>query len=258
MNRLQGITRLILSACTILLVSCIDGREEYWVRADGGGRAEINYRLPASVAMMHGGEAGIRECVTTFLKGTPAIRNSACEVVADSDFTSVKIRANFDSVLDMMELARGGSIKKLPPAAVHMAGELKTSISGRTVNLTRTVSVGKAMPGYILLPDSSLDGRHLVYIIHLPSSVVESNATRTEDGGHTLVWDFPLSQALKTDLVTRFKVLIPIPWALVSVAGIVVLFVAGLTYFLAHKVRKRKRPEKVASARDPVVSESNG
>ena len=257
MNWLQSITRLILSAVTILLASCIDGHEEYWVGANGGGRAEIIYRLPASIAMMHGGEAGIRECVTTFLKGTPAITSSACEVVTEGNLTRVRIRANFDSALDLMEVARGGSIKTLPSAAVHMAGDVKASISGRTVDFTRKVSAFKAVPGCMLLPDSAFEGRHLVYIIHLPSSVIESNATRMEDEGHTLVWDFPVSQALKTDLVTRFKVAIPIPWMLVSTTGMA-LSVAGLTFFLARRARKRNQAENAASACDPPVSGSDG
>ncbi len=257
MNRPQCIIRVILSAVIILLVSCVDGREEYWVGADGGGRAEITYRLPASVAMMYGGTAGIREWISSFLKDTPAINNSACEVVTEGDFIRVKVRANFNSALDLMDVAKGGSMKKLPSAAIHMAGEVESSISGRTLDLTRKVSLPKAVPACVLLPASALEGRHLVYIMHLPAPVMESNATRTEDGGSTLVWDFPLSQAVRTDLVTRFKMTIPIPWTLVSAVGIVVS-VACLTFFLALRARKRKQAQRAASTCDPPVSGSDG
>jgi len=228
------------------------------VGANGAGRVEIIYHLPTSIAMLYGGEAGIRESVTTFLKDTHAFTSAACEVVTEGDLTRVRVRAHFDSALDLMEVTRDGSIKKLPPAAGHMAGDIKTFISGRTVDFTRKVSAGKALPGGTLLPDSAFDGKHLVYIIHLPSSVIESNATRTEDGGHTLVWDFPLSQALKTNLVTHFEMTIPIPWALAFATGIVLLSVAGLTFFLARWARKRNRVKKADSTCDPIVSESDG
>ena len=43
---------LIASLCLIaaLLSSCIDGREEFWLRGDGSGAAEVVYEVPAAAA----------------------------------------------------------------------------------------------------------------------------------------------------------------------------------------------------------------
>ncbi len=41
MKYLNYAVRILLLAFTALLCSCIDSREEFWLQADGSGRAEI-------------------------------------------------------------------------------------------------------------------------------------------------------------------------------------------------------------------------
>ncbi len=239
MNAWRCLARLTVLAAVILLESCFDGREEYWVDASGGGCADITYCLSASAVAMHGGNDKIRDAVNAFLKDSPAITHSACEVVTEGDHTRVRVRAIYGSAMDLMDTMKDQSINRLPSAAVHLAGEVKTTLHGRTIDVTRTVSVAKAVPGCLLLPGSAFAGKRMVYIIHLPASPTGSNATRTDDGGRTLVWDIPLSQAVKTDSVIHFNLLIPIPWLLVSAAGVVVLPTLGLTFWLLRRRRKR-------------------
>ena len=65
----------------------------------------------------------------------------------------------------------------------------------------------------------------------------DSNATRTEDAGRTLIWEYPLAEALKQPFAMHFKAKVPIPeWVKMSslVAGLASL--VGITWF----VRKRK------------------
>ena len=79
------------------------------------------------------------------------------------------------------------------------------------------------------MPGSQFAGRSLTYIIHLPEAVTESNATRVENAGRTLVWDFPLATAIQAPVTLHFKANIPIPrWAVASVAATVLL----LAYFV--------------------------
>lgn len=225
----------VISAC--VLVSCIDSREEIWLHANGSGRADVSYSLPAVAARFQGGEAGVGRLIGEFLKKTPAITTSSFEVVTDQDRLKIHILATFDSALDLKEISKGKSLEKLPSSATHLAGEISVALHGRTVGFSRTIAPGKALPGAIFLPPSQFQGRNLTYIIHLPAAASESNATRTEDAGRTLVWDYPLAEAIQNPVTLRFKAKIPIPaWASAALAGVVLL----LAYFVIRwKIRSQ-------------------
>ena len=216
----------VIAAC--LLTSCIDCYEEIWLETDGSGRADISYTLPAAAAKFQGGEDGVRKLIGKFLAETKAIHSSTCEVTTDGDRLKIRVRAKFDSALDLKEISSGGAMEQLPSSATNLAGKVEASVKGRTVDLTRTISPGAALPGSIFMPASNFEGHRLVYIIHLPMAAKESNATRTEDDGRTLVWDFPLEQAIRRPVSTHFKAEIPIPrWLMIAAAvpcsGIVLL-----------------------------------
>jgi antibiotic biosynthesis monooxygenase (ABM) superfamily enzyme len=217
----------IVTAC--LLVSCIDGREEIWLNANGSGRADVSYTLPAAAARFQGGEAGIRRLIGDFIKATPGISSSSFEVTTTAERLKIHVLATFDSVLDFKAIAKDPALEKLPSSASHLAGEMTVNVQGRTIGFSRTVSPGKALPGAILLPVSQFTGRKLTYIIHLPEAATESNATRVENAGRTLVWDYPLAEAIQAPPILRFKANYPLPTrAIASVAAVVLL----LAYFV--------------------------
>jgi hypothetical protein len=230
--------RLLLAVLAGLLCSCIESREEFWLNADGGGRAEIHFSLPASAAKLQGGDSGIREMIAAFLKDTPEITNARFEVLTVQDRTHVKIHAEFDSALDLMEVAKGSSIQKLPSAATHFAGEVDARFHGRTLALTRTTAPGKALPGAAFLPASQFTNRRLITILHLPAAATESNATRVENHGRTLIWETPLAAAIQTPVTTRFQMPVPIPWGLVTA---ITLPLASLAVFAFLKLRKARK-----------------
>ena len=89
------------------------------------------------------------------------------------------------------------------------------------------------------MPASRLAGHRMISIIHLPAPALDSNATRTADGGRTLVWDTPLAEAVKRPVVSRFKMNIPIPpWAVAAVS-LTIAAAAGL--LLVYFLRRRRR-----------------
>lgn len=232
------IKQLLTTLIVCLLVSCIDGREEIWIQADGSGRAEIRYSLPAAAAKFHGGEAGVRRMIGDFLKGTPQLVSSSHEVLTVDGRLVVKVTAAFDSVLDLMEVSGGDSLRKLPSSASGLSGQVKLAFRGRSVDFSRTIAAGDALPGASFLPDSQFEGRRLTYIFHLPDPAVETNATRVEDGGRTLIWDFPLAEAIRKPIHTRFTARIPIPaWAVA--AAIFLLVAAG--FAIQRFLRRRSR-----------------
>lgn len=240
MNFFRPIYRLLVLLMALAVVSCIDGREEIWLNADGSGRAEVTYSLPASAARFQGGEAGIRKLLDDFLKNTPAITSFSHEVTTRDGRLTVRVRTWFESAQEMGEISKDGSLEKLPPSATGLTGTTEVKLLGRTVDFARTIDAGRALPGSSLLPASQFEGRSLKYIIHLPLATVESNATRVEDEGRTLVWEIPLAQAVRGPLTTRFKAPFPIPrWILFTAAG--GALAGALVMFRLIRKRKDRR-----------------
>lgn len=228
----------VIAAC--LLTSCIDCHEEIWLEADGSGRADISYTLPAAAAKFQGGEDGVRKLIGKFLAETNAVHSSNCEVTTEGDRLKIRVRASFDSALDLKEISTGGPMSQLPSSASTLAGKVEASVKGRTVDLTRTISPGAALPGSMFMPASNFEGHRLVYIIHLPTAAEESNATRTQDDGRTLVWDFPLEHAIRTPVSTHFKAEIPIPRWLMIAAAIPCSGIAWVAFLRINRIRKSR------------------
>lgn len=232
--RRRYLLHFLLAALCGLLSSCIDGHEEYWLQADGSGRVEIHHAIPAAAAKLHGGESTIRAMIDDFLRGTPGIRDASQEVSTSDGRTHIRIRCAFDSALDLAKLADGPSSARMPAAARQLLGRIETSLHGRTIHFRREIS--PALPA-ALLPAAALDGHRLRYILHLPAVARDSNATRRENAGKTLVWEIPLAQAAAAPVVTRFTMDVPLPWPLLAGAALPVL-AGGL--WLARRKRSRR------------------
>lgn len=213
---------LVLAILSLLLPSCIDGHEEVWIEPNGSGRAEITYSIPARAVQLKGGDQAVVEMIRGFLANTPEISQSTCEVRTEGDTTRILVRTTFDSALDLKNAPHGPGSVHLPPAAKHLAGVVATTLQGRTLDFTRTIQPGKALPGSSLLPNSTYQGHHLTYIIHLPAVPGTHNATRTENGGRTLIWEKNLEDAVRAPIITHFRMDIPIPWKWIA------LIAAGL------------------------------
>lgn len=232
------ILRLLTLLAACLLVSCIDGREEVWLNADGSGRADVSYSLPAAAAAFQGGEDGVRRMIEGFLKKSPAISSSRCEVTQINDRLVIRVRASFDSAGDLGKISQGQSLEKLPSSANHLAGKFRVKQQRLSVDFSRTITAGGALPGATFMPESQFNGRNLTYIIHLPEAASESNATRVGDGGRMLAWEFPLAMAIRDPIIIRFKAPIPIPIPWIAAAGGIFLVLA---LFGIRKLRMTKR-----------------
>lgn len=241
MQPLRHLLRLLVPLACGLLASCIDGREEFWLAGDGSGRAQLRYEVPATLARGCGGEAGLAKLLDEFIRNTPTLTNATRRVSTAGDRLVVDFRASFKSALDLIEAVSGDSALSagnLKPVVEPLIGHFDFRRSGLRVNLTRTVRPSKALPGSFLMPVSQFEGRHLVYILHLPMVAQESNATRSEDGGRTLIWEQTLQDGLKNGVVIHFKGAVPIPWWLTATAAAVL---AGLGWWGWRVGRRRRR-----------------
>lgn len=236
----RQVIRFAAIAVAFLLVSCIDGREEIWLNADGSGRADVRYSLPAAAARFQGGAEGVREMLGKFLQTAPGLTHSSHEVVAEGDRLKIHVQVSFDSVRDVAKASGPAPMEKLPSSANGLAGEVKVAMDGRTIDFSRKISAGDALPGIGFIPGSPMRDRNLTYILHLPVAAEESNATRVENEGRTLVWDYPLADAVKAPVLTRFKVRVPVPaWLWASGAAGAVAAVS-LVAFSCRKMLRRK------------------
>ncbi|RYD49750.1 MAG: nuclear transport factor 2 family protein [Verrucomicrobiaceae bacterium] len=231
--------RILAVAAAMLLVSCIEGREEVWLNEDGSGRADVRYSLPAAAARFQGGVDGIRKVLGEFLAKAPGIRDTSHEVIREGDRLVIHVRAAFDSVREVKKSASSKSMRSLPSSAKGLAGDVKVSMEGRTIGFSRTISAGDALPGINFMPGSPMKDRNLTYILHLPVAAAESNAMRVENGGKTLIWDYPLAQAVQGPVTTRFKVKVPIPGWLWGIAAGGVATLGAASLFVARRVRKK-------------------
>lgn len=233
MKRARPWACLLLAVTSFHLSSCIDGREEVWIEPNGSGRAEIQYSLPARAVQMKGGDGAVLAMIRDFIGATPEISASTCEVRTEGDRTRIRVTTEFDSALDLKNAAESEGLAVLPPSAASLAGVVNARLDGRTLDFSRTIRPADALPGSSFLPDSTFAGHQLSYIIHLPGIASSHNATRTENGGRTLIWDKSLVEAIRAPVVTQFRIAIPIPWKWISAiaAGLAIL----ATLILRHR-----------------------
>jgi hypothetical protein len=237
----QGrVTRWLAMLACLIMVACIDGREEFWIRSDGSGRATIHYEIPESAALLRGGPDGIRQIIGNFLEVNAAVFSAIdYEVSAVDGRITIDIEAAFDSALELEHLK--ASDARIPPAIRHFVGEFKITRDGRKIDFTRTVSPGKALPGSTFLPASRFKDRRLVCIVHLPAAATTSNATRIENNGTTLVWDHPLTAGLRKPLVSQFEVEVPIPTSWIAAASLAGLLMTGVAVLGFRTLLGRRR-----------------
>lgn len=235
MTWLRSILSVLLTACILLLSSCIDGREEIWLNADGSGRANFRYDVPATAAKFQGGVHGVEELLDTLLVHFPG---STREVIIDGDRLKMVVHLVFNSLDEVSKAKSSLSGRDMPGSLQHLAGIFDVKREGLAVDFTRTVSPGKALPT-AFIPASEFRDRSLTYILHLPVVPDESTANRTEDGGLTQIWEQPLSSAIREPMVIHFKAKIPIPGWIITAAGGGLLVMAAMTFLAVRKIRKR-------------------
>jgi len=224
----------------LLLAACIDGREEFWIHADGSGRAKVRYEIPEAAALLHGGAPGIRKIIGTFLEANEAIfAEVEHDIRSGNGRIAIEIDAKFDHAPDLEKL--DVSSAKIPPPVRHFIGEFVVAQDGRNIRFTRTVSPGKGLPGSGFMPASSFKNKRLVYIVHLPAKAAKSNATHTENGGASLIWDHPLTAGLRQPLVAQFEVTAPVPARWIAAASVAGMLLAALAFAAIRGTFGRRR-----------------
>lgn len=239
--------RFIAATSCLLVASCIDGNEEYWLRADGSGRAEIRYEIPVSLAASLGGPAGIEGILDAFLTENPDLTDAKRSVTQHADRLTITLEASFESLETLTEALSGEASLTATvgdsSAVEALIGDCTVQRKGLGVVFERTVFPARALPGSRWYPASQLAGRSLTYTLHLPQPARESNATRISDDGRTLVWQHSLAEGAPKELPIRFEASLPVSATLIGgVAGTLGTLTAFGVFAIVRRRRSRTRP----------------
>ncbi|MGA0899068.1 MAG: hypothetical protein ACO3SO_01545 [Luteolibacter sp.] len=230
MNRLKHrITRICLIFGVAHLSSCLDVREEFWIRKDGSAEAEITCQLPRTATIALGGPTGVRSMVEKLLEDEGHIDSYEVQASENGKRVILKVRCGVDQLIAFDNLHR--SIQKrddLHPAFRKMMGEFDIGIEGLAgVSVQRRVAPGEAVPAMRWLPQSQTKGHRIIKIIHFPQIIKQHNAHESWNKGCTLMWETSLEDAIRTPIDYQFVIPFPIPWGwLMSVAICVIAILA--------------------------------
>lgn len=240
-RKLSILTRLIPAAGCMLVTACFDAHEELWVRPDGSARAEFRYHVPKSALLLAGGAEGMERQVRELVATMPELRLDSLSIQPVADGMEMAANLSTDSLLWLRDVKKNGALESVPESTTDFAGVFKVKMENLKVDFSRTISIGHAL-GFAALAinQDDRDNRHLYCAIHLPLPATESNATRVEDDGRTLVWDTTLGDALKGPVITRFRAPVPLPAWVTPAATVVAMALLGLIFWVVVRRRKRK------------------
>lgn len=245
MNRFFHTASLII-APLLLLTSCIDSKEEIWLNPSGSGKAHITVSIPSSAITLRGGPDAVSATIDSLLSRHPGISSIHKQITNTDNRSTIEVSFEFDSALRLStSMAESADDPDIPAPLRHFMGRTTLQQDGLGLTGERVIHIEKAIPGSGLLA-SATSGRQLQTILHLPIAATEHNATRVENSGKTLIWDIPLSTAMRSAHIQRVQVRAPKPLlaAMIIAAGVIV---AAAFLFWRNRSRLRKPVGSAAS-----------
>ena len=243
-NRLPTLLLLgVLTLACLLLPGCIDGNEVIHINADGSGTYESTYLVPVAAVAASGGRETMRQQVEEWVAEQDGMVLDTLEFSEEDDRLRIHGMISFDSALALIDASDTESTQNLPPAARHLTGTLDFRMRGRQVEVARTVRPRAALGSAMLFTSpAELANHRLTYQISMPVAPDSHNATSTRDDGRTLIWDYPLDQAVAEPPVMQLTATIPIPWWvwLGGTAGVIAILATSSALF--RRLRRRRRP----------------
>jgi hypothetical protein len=231
----------LLAAPILLLSSCIDSREEIWLHSSGSGKARITVGLPSSVITLRGGPEAVSALIDELLAVHPSIISVEKQITTVDKRSTIQVSFRFDSAFQLSSsMAKAANDPKIPAPARHFMGRTVFLQDGLAFTGERVIDVGKAIPGSRFLPPTDSNHR-LQTILHLPLAPTEHNATRVENNGRTLIWDIPLTTALRAPHIQRIRVRAPAPLvAAISITTSLILLAAILLWRKSRNLRTKE------------------
>lgn len=225
---------------SLILSSCVDLREEFWLHDDGSAVLEVTCNMPKAATLVIGGKNGLEKMAKKILEREAAIDSYEVQVSENSKRLNLLVRCEVDDLLAFDQISQ--TIQRqddLHPAVRKMVGQFDIGMEGmKGISVNRIVAPGEAVPALRWLPKSQTQGHSFVKIIHFPHPIKEHNAHESRDNGCTLMWETSLTNAVETAINYEFVIPYPIAWSWIIGTFICV---ALLTAWIYHHIKTRAR-----------------
>ena len=223
---------LSLLPVIFLLVSCIDGDEEIWLRRDGSGRIEASYKMPGAIMQRFGSAPILQEKFERAIAREPTIRATHIGHHLESGRVVFTFAADFDDIRTLAAFPkthlRSPSAPGTPTPEEALFGKMDLRVKGLTLSFDRQVDLSPILPDSARQNPGMLGEARFRYTVHLPATASTHNATGVLDEGRTLTWTFPLRDHTNKPMVLTLMAPLPIPWWVwvlgVPVVALILLF----------------------------------
>lgn len=230
-----------------LLVSCIDGEEEVFLRSDGSGRMKVQYRVPGMIFS----DADAKELIAIIDEEVGKKDNLVLvenRVDREHGQKVIRIEVEAASVIELEDMLDDHEDDgDAPPKRsktdkiLHaLLGDMQVEISGLTANVKRDVDLQPLLNEYLGRRGGSLLGEsEFRYSVHLPKAVTESNAHQVLNDGKTLKWTYKLRECKQKPIVMDMQAPIPVPWWGYALVGGTVFALVWWFFAFLRKSRKK-------------------
>lgn len=246
----------------LLLVSCLDYREELWIEGDGSGRIQATISIDSELGAPTDGGTGQPDQIEASLRELFAATDGATVESYQTHVQGDKRIWDFTvSFRDLRQLKPAIVTGKGNIGAVFGDFEIERLPEGRLA-VRRTVNIGEeppapadpAAPGEAPDPGSALGaalgkafgglmantlyaGHHLDYITHFPTEVIGANSSTIDRETNTVTWRIPLSQASQGPVVMSAEIKRPGGWMIWAFAAFLILVTAAIVIPAMRKKR---------------------
>jgi len=256
MLKLLKITLLFI---TLLLTSCIDGKEEITIHKDGSGSVKINYTIPKQ-ALAEKDANTLQEFLLEIQKRNPSVQLKTFEIktrpraLFGPTMQTLNIQLDFDSTYKLSEIyeaelarlqSQDSSTKPDPKLTSLVAkskailGTIDIQLNGLTLDFNRTIDLEPLFEGR--LKNGNIFGNSKFhYIINLPIPAGENNATTTTNEGKTLQWTIGLKESFGKPIRMKSKIPAPI-WFKITIILVPLTIITIIILSIRAITRKRRK-----------------
>ena len=235
--------RILFFLPALLLQSClIEGEEEIWLEADGGGKIRIQYTLPNQMIKTMGNpddyiraireiderEDGARVTALSFDKvGEQSLFGGSSRFILEAEFDDIR------KFFELAERNEDGFVSETGTDADTLetiVGDIDMEMDFLSPRVERTISFEKLLPKTVHKFPNALGQSSFSYIYHLPFAIKETNAQYVSEDRKTVKWKFLLKDHVTKPMVMKLETTIPPPWWLIAILTVLALIVIRILY----------------------------
>lgn len=239
---------LLLFLPIAVLTSCVEGEEEIWINADASGRATARYEFPTKALEELGDPADLLRAIERIDENEEGLEFQTCSFEKVGFNTALTIEATFENALDLLTIAERNQTviteetSANPETLDGVAGKIDFQFEGINPTYDRAVSISSLFPADLaplkeFALRAALRRAAFKYTLHVPSEILETNATQVSDDRKTATWIFPLKEHFEAPIQMSLKMRPPIPW---WAWLILALLIAGIGWPIWRLIRRRK------------------